>query len=348
MKILYVEDELTSNIPRIRLLFGSLLGRKIRRDLEAMESDDYPPTPQEIKELVERSGLIDVEFTFTGALEKVVYHHAKYKLFIVDRNLSKEEVCELEAIQKTLPSFTEENYDAYFDREGDYLLQYLVHQKVDCLQFFYFLTAYPSSDVLREAQQIRDLIDFDQFSKDNFIEKGNEEHYQGLREKLEQIDDLQIKQKNLALFSAIEPLGQSDVEGWLLDIFRDAETGNLKKMQENLSTIRNIEERVLRFLRTRLNLPDSFENQWNRSVEIYVRGETKRAGVISYLSENGFFNDEDAKCANALYALCSTYGSHPNSNQAFTKEAYRAALPLLRLFLLRLGRIMQEEVNKQD
>jgi len=342
MKILYVEDELNSNIPRILLLFGNLLGRKIRRDLDAMENDDYPPTPQEIKALVERSQLIDVEFTFTGALEKVVKHHDQYKLFIIDRNLSKEQICELTDIQTLVPSFTEKNHETYFDREGDYLLQYLVHQKVDCLQYFYFLTAYPSNDVLRDAQHISALIDFEKFSTENFIEKGNEKHYQQLREKIDQIDVFRIKQENLAVFTAIEHLGQSDVEEWLFGILRNVETNSIKRMQENLSTSRNIQERVLRYLRTRLSMPKSFKNQWDRTVETYARGETQRAGVISYLSENEFFADQDAKCANALYALCSAYGSHPNSDQAFTKEAHNAAIPLLRLFLLQLGKIVQD------
>ena len=346
MKILYVEDELNSNIPRILLLFGNLLGRKIRRDLESMENDDYPPTPQQIKEVVERSGLIDVEFTFAGALEKVVKHREQYKLFIVDRNLSKEQICELAEIQNLVPSFSEDLHEEYFDREGDYLLQYLVHQKVDCLTFFYFLTAYPISDVLRGSKEIGQLINFEQFSKENFIEKGNEVHYQQLIEKIQSIDEFKIRHDNTPFFLAIEHLGQVDVEEWLLGVFRNAETNSLKGMQENLSTIRNIEERTFRFLRTRLNMPESFTNQWKRTVETYSRGETQRVGVVTYLSENGFFNDEDAKSANALYALCSAYGSHPNSNQSFTKEAHRAAIPLLRLLLLRLGEIMAELQKK--
>jgi hypothetical protein len=288
-----------------------------------------------------------VEFTFTGALEKVVNHHDQYKLFIIDRNLSKEKICELEEIQSLDSSFSEDSYVEYFDREGDYLLQYLVHKpKVDCLAYFYFLTAYPISDVLRGSQQVSQLIDFDQFSRENFIEKGNEEHYRQLREKIDQIDDFRIKQENLASFTAIEHLGQSDVEEWLMGVFRHAETSQPKRMQENLSTIRNIQERVFSYLRTRLNMPESFTNQWSRTEKTYSRGKTQRTGVVTYLSENGFFNDEDAKGANALYALCSAYGSHPNSDQAFTKEAHRAAIPLLRLFLLRLEKIVQDLQKK--
>jgi len=341
MKILYIEDELNSNIPRILSLFENLLGRKIRRDLEAMENDDYPPTPQEIKILVERSQLIDVEFTFSGALEKIVNHHGQYKMFIVDRNLSKEHIDELEEIQKQDPSFTEENYNIYFDREGDYLLQHLILKtKVDCLAYFYFLTAYPISDVLRDAPRIKDLIDFERFSSENFIEKGNENHYKKLRGKINEIDDFQIKQKNLATFTAIEHLGQSDVKEWLFDVFRNSENNQPKKMQQNLSTIRNIQERVFSYLRTRLDMPESFKNQWNREEKTYARGKTRKAGVISYLSEKDLFEDTDAKCANALYALCSTYGSHASSNQALTKEAHKAAIPLLQLFLLQFGKII--------
>lgn len=340
--ILYVEDELVGNIPRILMLFGNLLGKKIRRQLEQLESDDYAPSPQEIKELVDRSNLVHVEYTFTGALNEVVHHHDRYKLFIVDRNLSKERICELEEIQKIDPSFNVERHNEYFDREGDYLLQYLVHHtKMDCLAFFYFLTAYPVSDVLRVSADIKRLIDFKRFSAENFIEKGNEHQYGQLAAKIDSSEEFKIKNDNRLLFESIGYLGQADAVQLLLDIIRNTETSNPKVMRETLVNIRNAEERILTFLRVRLNMPEKFKSKWEREKETYSNGKTNRDGVVSYLSENGFFSDSDAKSANTLWALCSQFGSHAGGEEIFVKDAFFASVSLLHLLLLRFGAIMK-------
>ena len=91
MKILYVEDELSKNIPRLIRLFSKYLSKKEIKNLKALEADEtgYGAEPEEIKNIVEKTGLIEIEYRFPDALREVIHNSEKYALFIVDRNLSE-------------------------------------------------------------------------------------------------------------------------------------------------------------------------------------------------------------------------------------------------------------------
>ena len=70
MKILYVEDELSKNIPRIIRLFQKYLGEERIRELEAIEHDEsgFGGRPEDIKQIVELCNKIEIEYTFSNAL----------------------------------------------------------------------------------------------------------------------------------------------------------------------------------------------------------------------------------------------------------------------------------------
>ncbi len=109
MKILFVEDQITRNISRITRLFEKYLTKNVRKQLRELENDDYPPDPEEIKRIVETSNLIEIEYRFPEALQKVIACHEHYSLFIVDRNLFEEKVYDFEEIKAIDPSFSEKN-----------------------------------------------------------------------------------------------------------------------------------------------------------------------------------------------------------------------------------------------
>lgn len=175
MKILYVEDELTKNIPRMTRLFGKFLGPARAAELEHLERDvsGYGATAEEIKRIVEASHLIQVEYRFPEALREVIFNHHYYTLFVIDRNLSENSYT-LPEVQAIDPAYDKARDEQYSGREGDYLLLKLgVCGHANLLEQTYFLTAYSAEYELRGQQDIERLLDLRRFTAKNIIEKGN-------------------------------------------------------------------------------------------------------------------------------------------------------------------------------
>lgn len=184
MKILYVEDQLTANIPRLLRLFTPCLSAEQIEKLHAFETDPsgFGAGPEEIKHILEATASIDVAYRFPDALRKIVRQPEQYSLFLVDRNLSEQSYSHAE-IQHIDPRYTAAVHAQYGekDREGDYLLLKLaLFSPVDVMAGFYFLTAYPARDELRSAHEIAHLIELGKFTEDNFIEKGNDTAFERL------------------------------------------------------------------------------------------------------------------------------------------------------------------------
>jgi hypothetical protein len=89
MKILYVEDELERNIPRVNNLFAKYLTETQKKKLSALEIDDsgFGGDPQAIEEIVNSTGVVDCYHSFVDGLGKVLNNNEDYSIFIVDRNL---------------------------------------------------------------------------------------------------------------------------------------------------------------------------------------------------------------------------------------------------------------------
>ena len=87
-KILYIEDELSKNIPRIINLFKNYLGPKQTKKLNNWLDDEFGPTNEEIENCINTSNVLEVVSSFSCALEKVILHHEDYSLYIVYINLA--------------------------------------------------------------------------------------------------------------------------------------------------------------------------------------------------------------------------------------------------------------------
>lgn len=187
-KILYVEDDLAKNIPRLLRLFEKYLSKTEVESLKQLENDldGYGAEPEDIQKIFKGIQLIDIEYRFSDALSKIMTHPEQYALFIVDRNLSEADYT-FEEVRKVDPQYTQDFHKCFSEREGDYLLLKLVMAKrVDVLEKFYFLTAYTTqADEIRSCMEIKNLIDFGAFRARNFIEKGNEDDSKRLSEVIE-------------------------------------------------------------------------------------------------------------------------------------------------------------------
>ena len=243
MKILYVEDQITRNISRITRLFEKYLTKTAKKQLQELEKDDYPPGPEEIKKIVETSNLIEIEYRFPEALQKIIDHHKRYALFIIDRNLFEEEGYDFEEIIAIDPSFSEEKYEMYAEREGDYLLNRLIYQ-TDVLSKFYFMTAYSARDEIRGANDIQTHISVEKFSTDNFIEKGNNADFERLKYRIDNINMLNLQLENRDCFQILRKNIDENITNIFLNILATP-NDSPQRIEDNLNRMRKIYENIM-------------------------------------------------------------------------------------------------------
>ena len=63
--------------------------------------------------LLKKTNIIEVEWRFPNALRKIIQHHDKYALYLIDRNLSEDDY-DYKEIKQIDPSYNEKLYDRFF------------------------------------------------------------------------------------------------------------------------------------------------------------------------------------------------------------------------------------------
>jgi hypothetical protein len=312
VKILYVEDELSKNIPGIIRLFGKYLGKKKIRRLKELEEDEsgYGADPDEIKGIVEETEIVEVEYRFPDALRKIVSHYERYALLIIDRNLAEYDEYEFEEVVKIDPAFTDSKYETYFEREGDYFLQKLVYQ-TDVMSKFYLLTG--NSDPIRCCDDIKTLIDFGQFSEKNSFEKGNEAELQKI---IENMPVLNLQNENKRYLEILRKNIGNKGEDNFLKILEEKD--EIRRISANLTEIRKIYDQILKECSERI--PDMKEDWTDKygNVIMKKKKEEKEEMLMNWLSINGHINTIIRNFFFSIKAICSDFGAHPNIEDATT------------------------------
>jgi len=172
-KILFIEDELTSNVETIIKLFTPILPEEILQKLKSTNFD----YPEDIVDLCSRNSPLDIAYSFPQALTKIIAGHSDYDLILIDRNLERspydkelEQIC----VQLLEIGFTsiKERILVFKDREGDLLLQVLLKIDLHAKNKTYFVTA-NVDDTLRDSRELQSMLDVDIFIRDHIIEKGS-------------------------------------------------------------------------------------------------------------------------------------------------------------------------------
>ncbi|MBW2029682.1 MAG: hypothetical protein JRI34_01185 [Deltaproteobacteria bacterium] len=302
MKILYVEDELSKNIPRLIRLFSRYLGKKAIKNLKRSEADEtgYGAKPEEIKKIVEKTGLIEIEYRFPDALRKIVQNHERYALFVIDRNLSEMEY-EYDELKLIDAAYSEDQYDKFFEREGDYLLHMLVYRGVNVLMKFYFLTAYPAPDEIRGVNDIQTFVDFGKFHEQNFVEKADNEQLERLKSIIENIKILNLKEENKQYFNILQKkINEETAERFLKVLDKKDEEGSI---EHNLLDTRKIYEAILGACSQKI--PDMNSNCTDKYGDVITGKET-----IDWLSNNKHINSIHRNFFFSIKAICSDFGGH--------------------------------------
>ncbi|WP_028323220.1 hypothetical protein [Desulfatirhabdium butyrativorans] len=299
MRILFVEDELSKNIPRVIRLFRKYLGEQQIKRLQEMESDDsgYGIDPDQIKAIIEETNLIEVEYRFPEALKKVIHQHQEYSLFIIDRNLVEARY-DFEEISKIDSSYTESQYQQYSDREGDYLLYKLAFLNVPVSERFYYLTAYSGQDEIRGQPDIESLIEhFGDFKQKNFIEKGNEADLKKLISRIENNPLLSLLYDNRIYLKLLRNHIDDDMAGRFIKVLREKDEAI--RIGDSLKDIRIIYDDLLRKFSDRR--PE-------------IKGKPGK-DIIKWLADNGQLNSIIRNFAYSIYGISSDFGGHDSRDK---------------------------------
>ena len=309
MKILFVEDELSKNIPRINRLFSKYLGKSRISRLNDLESDPsgYGATSEEVKAIIDETGIVEADFRFPEALRKVVSSHERYCLFVVDRNLVEADYAYEEALSAD-PGFSEALYDRYFEREGDYLLYKLaVNKKIDVREKFFFMTAYDAKSEIRNAEGLAELIGhLGDFKTNNFIEKGSEEHLARLKDLVEnqrEISRIAPHQHHVNLLRKY--LGEDNADRFI-KVLLDAEDN--RRIGDNLNELRQIYQKILTgACRVIPGMGSACADHYGT---VRMGAET-----INWLQENGHINSIIRNHCFSIKIICSDFGGHDHPDR---------------------------------
>jgi len=310
-KILYVEDELSKNIPGIIRLFEKYLGKRKIRRLKELEEDEsgYGAEPDEIKGIVEETNLVEVEYRFPDALRKIISHHERYALIIIDRNLA-EYGYDFQEVLKIDPAYSNSQYERFFEREGDYLLHKLVYES-DVMSRFYLLTGNSIySDPIRGYDDIKTLIEFGKFSKNNFFEKGNEA---GLQKIIEDAPILNLQNENKRYLEILRKnMGNKTAENFLKIL---GEKDEMQRIPGNLTELRKIYEQILKECSERI---PGMKEEWTDRYGNIITKKGEKETLMNWLSDKGHINTIIRNFFFSIKAITSEFGAHPNVEDATT------------------------------
>lgn len=361
MNILYVEDDLAENIPGIRRLFSKYLSHQEDQALKSLETREYVD-PEHIKQVLEESDIVEIEYRFQSALKKIIDHPDKYALFIIDRNLANAEY-DFEEVNKVDLSFNNTQYEKYRGREGDYLFQKLVYD-VDVITKFYFLTAYPAqADEIRGSAEIKPHIDIRKFTADNFIEKADEKDINKLKQEvIENIEILNLQNENKVYLDILKNNISEEAANRFLEVLAKKDSDKNTDIIANLDFLRNIFEKLLTEIAGLPGIPNSFKRM-NRDTgkkeEVFIFDKGRKLKVRTFInwldtSKKFDFNSLLRNFCYDIQEIASDFGPHddsikknPSGYQA-TSNTVNALVYALKDIILWFGDICHQYKNSSS
>ena len=223
-KILFVDDEISRNLPALDLLFGSLMSDAERAELKKLQHSPFGATGNDIREVLKNNPVLEVEDTYAGAIKRILEagDGHEYDLFLLDRNLATGNGMYTEGeIAELMPGYDRNAFERYRTREGDFLLLLLHLQGVPCREKVYFYSAYQADDI-RSALYLRHMIGFQSFSGNNFVDKSDSASKDRFRSMvIEHLDRAAVAARYRSAFSGLQKAGMDSDRDRLIDILKD-------------------------------------------------------------------------------------------------------------------------------
>lgn len=170
-KIMFVEDEISSNIPRLSQLFGKYLSEAEKTALQEAENNPMGANGEDIRDILADNPVIEVFDSFKQVLEYIrnltSEELKEYDMFILDRNLTGGMGYSAQEIQQIDKGFDDYKYE---QREGDYLALQLHLKGCPIKEKVFFYSAYKTMGF--GATEIEQMVEYKTFFLDNFFDKG--------------------------------------------------------------------------------------------------------------------------------------------------------------------------------
>lgn len=180
-QIMFVEDEISSNVERLITLFEGYLSAEEKEKLQ--NPPDWGFNGEDIQQILKDNRVLRVYDRFSEALRHIKTLSDddlnEYDFFILDRNLTGGlgyAEAEIKEIDKSFDSFR------YDQKEGDYLALQLQLKGCPLKEKVFFYSAYKSSGF--GATEIDQMIEYKSFFKDNFYDKGDQYDMQELKDRI--------------------------------------------------------------------------------------------------------------------------------------------------------------------
>ena len=223
-KILFVDDEITRNLPALQLLFGGIISDDECEQLKRLRRNPLGVKIDQIKAVLRNNPVLEVEDSFAGAIERIrsAGSGRDHDLFLLDRNLATGNgMYKLAEIAAVMPGYDENAMERYKGREGDFLLLLLYLQGVPCREKVYFYSAYQADDI-RSALYLQHMIGFKTFSADNFVDKSDSKAKEKFRTKVvEQLERAMIVARYREAFSGLHKADMDKCRERLINILKD-------------------------------------------------------------------------------------------------------------------------------
>ncbi len=330
MKILYVEDDLSSLVESIIDMFNPLLSKKLIKELKVAneDEDNYGVSNKDIKNILEKSGMIDVRYTFKSAVETIDKYADDYELFIIDRNLYEKDKYDVaEILDFCNKKGVEYDPKSYQCSEGDFLLSIVKAKKHKWREQFYFLTA-NASNKLECKDVLQNEYDVKIFKANNILDKSEELHIERLKNILNDFKRGNFRIKMKEVFEVFEEnLLPKDIEKEFIQTVQQMDNFNPVNIKDNLARIRRIQEGI--YVALSKSTPDIIPTYL-----LNDKGNQKVRKIIKHLSGNWSFEQQRhttkqwqdtiiAKHADSVYSIASDNGSHtPYENPDFMPTKY--------------------------
>ena len=168
---MFVEDEISSNIPRLIQLFGKYLSEAEKAAVQDAENNPMGANGEDIREILADNPVIEVFDSFKQVLEHIrnltLAELEEYDMFILDRNLTGGMGYSSQEIQQIDKGFDDYKYG---EREGDYLALQLHLKGCPIKEKVFFYSAYKTMGF--GATEIEQMVGYGTFFLDNFFDKG--------------------------------------------------------------------------------------------------------------------------------------------------------------------------------
>ena len=168
---MFVEDEISSNIPRLFQLFGKYLSDAEKTALQDAENNPMGANGEDIRKILTDNPVVEVFDSFKQVLEHIRNLTAQalndYDMFILDRNLTGGTGYIPGEIQQLDNGFDDYKYGG---REGDYLALQLHLKGCPIKEKVFFYSAYKTMGF--GATEIEQMVGYGTFFTDNFFDKG--------------------------------------------------------------------------------------------------------------------------------------------------------------------------------